>query len=278
MGMLIDFNKERLERILSDFSVATGININMVDENFNMLSERYQAHTKYCSYIQSFESGYKKCICSDKELLEKCRETKRVQFHVCHAGLVDVGVPILYADKIIGYLILGQMKRTEEFSNKLKNKDSLPLDINILKQYYDLLVLFDEERIKSVMNIALMFAKHLLLEKILFPVTNECVERTIYYINQNLSEPISIKKLSAAVGYSTSEIYKSFHKYHHCTVGDYLTKARIEYSTVLLFETDLSIEEISVKCGFSSAPYFSKKFKEINGISPLKFKKQIGAN
>ena len=276
--MLIDFNKQRLEKILSDFSVATGININILDENFNMLSERYQAHTKYCSYIQSFESGYKKCICSDKELLQRCKETKAMQFHVCHAGLVDVGIPILYADTIMGYLILGQMKKTEQFTNYIEENDSLPFDVNVLKDYYDLLVLFNEERITSVMNIALMFAKHILLEKILFPVTNECVERTIYYINQNLSEPLSIKKLSTAVGYSTSEIYKSFHKYHHCTVGEYMTKARIEHSIMLLFETDLSIEEISVKCGFSSAPYFSKKFKEINGISPLKFKKQIGAN
>lgn len=95
-----------------------------------------------------------------------------------------------------------------------------------------------------------------------------------FFISRNLSEPLSIKKISSATGYSPSELYKSFHKYHHCTVGDYITKSRVEYSSDLLLETDLSVEEISRKSGFSSAPYFSKKFREIKGIPPLKFRKQ----
>lgn len=278
MEMLIDFNKEKLDKVLTDFCVATGLNINITDENFNMLLERYNAHNKYCSYIQSLESGYSKCLCSDMELLQKCRETKRPQFHVCYAGLIDVGVPIIHADTIIGYLILGQMKKTEDFSHYLKKNNTLPLDTDTMKEYYDDLVLFDEKRITSVINIAIMLAKHILLEKLFYPVTNECVERTVYYINNNLSEPLSIKKLSSAVGYSASEIYKSFHKYHHCTVGEYITKSRVEYSATLLVETDLSMEEISRKSGFSNAPYFSKKFKEIKGIPPLKYRKQAGGN
>ena len=273
--MLIDFNKERLEQTLSDFSDAIGININITDENFKMLSNRYGSHNKYCSYIQSFDYGLDKCLCSDKELLIKCRETKKAQFHVCHAGLIDVGVPIIHSDTIIGYLILGQMKKTESFSRYLKNNDELFPNLENMKEYYDSLVLFDEKKITSIINIALMLAKYILLEKMLYSVKNKCVEQVVNYINQHISEPFSIKKLSAAVGYSGSEIYNSFHKYHHCTVGEYVTGCRIEYSTGLLHETDLSIEEISEKCGFSGASYFSKKFKEVMGVSPIKYRKQI---
>ena len=276
MKMLIDFNKDRLEKTLYDFCVATGININVTDENFNMFNVSYNGHNKYCAYIQTQASGLEKCLCSDMELLEKCKSTKTAQYHVCHAGLVDVGVPIMHADNVIGYLILGQMKKTPDFDRYLKKNFSLPLNVDTMKAYYDNLVLFDEERITSIINIALMLAKHILLEKMLYPVTNECVERTSYYINRNLSEPLSIKKLATAVGYSPSEIYKSFHKYHHCTVGEYITGERVKFAEGLLAETDLSMEQISGKCGFSNATYFSKKFKEINGISPLKFRKRLG--
>ena len=134
-----------------------------------------------------------------------------------------------------------------------------------------------KKRITSVINIALMLAKHILLEKMLYPVTNACIERTVYYISRNLSEPLSIKQLATAVGYSASEIYKSFHKYHHCTVGEYITQSRVEYAKGLLVETDFSMEEISGMCGFSNATYFSKKFKELSGVSPLKFRKQTGS-
>lgn len=275
--MLIDFNKEKLEKVLYDFCVATGININVTDEKFNMFNVSYNGHNKYCAYIQTHQSGLEKCLCSDMELLEKCKETKQAQFHVCHAGLIDVGVPIIHADTVIGYLILGQMKKMEDFDKYLKNNSSLPLDIDKVKGYYDDLVLYDEERIISVINIALMLAKHILLEKMLYPVTNACVERTVYYINHNLSESLSIKRLSLAVGYSASEIYKSFHKYHNCTVGEYITKSRVEFAKELLIETDFSMEEISGRCGFSNATYFSKKFKEETGVSPLKFRKKQGA-
>ena len=272
--MLIDFNKERLEETLSDFYAAIGVNINIADENFRMISERYSLNNKYCTYIQSLDNGREKCICSDKELLLKCRETKKAQFHVCHAGLIDVGVPIIHADTVIGYLILGQMKKTDDFFHYLKKNEAISENAKSMKEYYDELVLFDEGKITSIINIALMLAKYILLEKMLYSVTNDCVDRVVHYISENLSEPFSIKKLSAAVGYSSSEIYKSFHKYHHCTVGEYVTKSRIEYSCGLLMETDMSVEEISSRCGFSSAPYFSKKFKELMGISPVKYRKQ----
>ena len=272
MEMIIDFNKERLENTLSDFLNATGITINVTDESFNILTNRCSSHSKYCAYIQNLENGIERCMCSDKTLLERCRETKTAQYHECHAGLIDVGVPIIHADTIIGYLILGQMKKNTDFSKVLKEK--VLSDADILKKYYDELVLYDESKIKSVINIALMLAKHILLEKMFYPVTNACIEKCFHYINRHLSEHFSIKKLSSSIGYSTSEIYKSFHKYHNCTVGEYITKCRIDYSTSLLLETDLSVEEISVKCGFSSSPYFSKKFKEHFGISPTTYRKQ----
>ena len=44
--MLIDFNKERLEQTLSDFYAAIGVNINIADENFQMISDRYGLNNK----------------------------------------------------------------------------------------------------------------------------------------------------------------------------------------------------------------------------------------
>ena len=49
----------------------------------------------------------------------------------------------------------------------------------------------------------------------------------------------------------------------------YWKEKSIEYLT----KTDLSMDEISLKVGFSSASYYSKIFKKLKGISPLKYKK-----
>lgn len=271
--MLIDFNKEKLSKTLADFSDATGININLTDENFNMLNISYNTHNRYCAYIQNKEDGLKRCLRSDMDLLIECRQTKKPQFHVCHAGLVDIGVPIMHEDAILGYLILGQMKKNKVFSRNMKIIEELSLDEAKMKEYYDGLVTYDEKKTASIINIAVILAKYIFFEKMLYPVTNKCIEKATSYINANLSDSLNIQKISTGIGYSSSELYKSFHMYHHCTVGEYITKMRVEYSSVLLLETDLSVEEVSQKVGFSNAPYFSKKFKELKGISPLKFKK-----
>ena len=42
----------------------------------------------------------------------------------------------------------------------------------------------------------------------------------------------------------------------------------------LLAKTNLSIEEISQRVGFSSASYYSKMFKKQIGVAPLKYRKE----
>lgn len=65
-----------------------------------------------------------------------------------------------------------------------------------------------------------------------------------------------------------------FHTHFRCTVNQYVNKKRIAWSEQLLLSTDLSVEEISLTVGFSSASYYSKLFKNEKGISPLKFRQQ----
>ncbi len=83
----------------------------------------------YCHAIQNTEAGKKACFLSDACLLEKCKKSKKPQMHVCHAGLVDIVVPILYEDIIIGYIIFGQLKMENHFSAFENYIADLGLDI-----------------------------------------------------------------------------------------------------------------------------------------------------
>lgn len=52
----------------------------------------------------------------------------------------------------------------------------------------------------------------------------------------------------------------------------YIRSRRIAKACALLMETDLSISEIYVKCGFESANYFSRVFKIEMGMPPTVFR------
>jgi YesN/AraC family two-component response regulator len=53
----------------------------------------------------------------------------------------------------------------------------------------------------------------------------------------------------------------------------YINSLRVEKAKELLTKTDMSIGEISETVGINDIQYFSRMFNEIEGISPLKYKK-----
>ena len=272
--MLISYDINKIDKFLMDFYNSTGINMDLFKDDFTIVnSDSHSKNIRYCECIQQTKKGKKDCKNSDADLLEKCRETKTTQMHICHAGLVDIAVPIIYEDDIIGYIIFGQMKTSTNFEGVKKYIKELGLDTNTLEEYYKNIPFYDSNKIDSVSNIASILVKHLLLENMLKPNFDESIEKAIVYIEENLEDDLSVKKISKSINVSKSVLYKRFHQCFNCTISEFINIRRIEKSITLLLKTDLSMDEISRRTGFSSASYYGKLFKKEMGISPLKYKK-----
>lgn len=274
--MIINYDIEKINKSLQDFYNATGINMALLKSDFSYACEnrRHWEKNRYCKAIQNTKEGMKTCLESDAGLLEKCRETKTAQTHVCPAGLVDVAIPILYNDEIIGYILFGQMKPDEPFEGIENYAAKLGLDGTEMKGYYGEIQSFDSERIESVSNIASMFVKYILLESLL-KTGDDKVQRVVSYIEEALDNELSVRRIEKAVNLSKSVLYRMFHDNFGCTVSEYINKRRVEKSLPLLTGTDLPIEEISRRVGFSGASYFGRIFKEIKGVTPLKYRKRM---
>lgn len=52
----------------------------------------------------------------------------------------------------------------------------------------------------------------------------------------------------------------------------FIRNTRLEHATELLSETQLSICEIAISCGFSDTKYFSCCFHELYGMAPKNFR------
>ncbi len=270
--MIINYDVTKLNQVLSDFYNATGISIQLLKEDFSSFGLKVM-HNDFCAVIHASEQGRNACSECDKVLLERCKESKSAQMHVCHAGLIDIAVPIIYEDQTIGYIILGQMKKGNDFSRILKNVSHLPVDEAKLKQSFLLRPVFDEDKIKSISNLSVMLAKHILLENMLKPDFNPNIEKATSFINENLEKDLSIEYITKNTHISKNVLYKNFRQCFDCTVSEYINRKRVEKSVDLLLNTNMSIEEISEKMGFSSATYYTQNFKKIKGTTPLKFRK-----
>lgn len=272
--MTVEFDTHKIQAALQDFYNATGIDADLIKPDFTSACRSQQNRCLYCAKVQSTPAGLQACRSSDKLLLEKCAATAQAQDRVCHAGLVDVAIPILYNEQIIGYLIFGRMKSNLNFSSLKEYIAGLGLDTEEAKQAYAQLPFYDGARIQSVSNIATLICKYILLENMLRPNENDGVEKVSTYIRDNLEKPLSIQSIARGTGVSKTVLYKLFHQHFHSTVGSYIKTKRVERSLSLLTDTALSVEEISQRVGFSGASYYSKVFRSQMGVSPLQYRKK----
>jgi AraC-like DNA-binding protein len=94
------------------------------------------------------------------------------------------------------------------------------------------------------------------------------------WLENNLSKKIKIEDLAKDLNLHRAYLSQCFKKTYGMSPSDYLIRIRIREARHLLLETDLSIEMISYKLPFSSAGHFSRTFRSIMGLSPLKFRKE----
>ena len=57
--------------------------------------------------------------------------------------------------------------------------------------------------------------------------------------------------------------------------NEFLVKQRVECSAVLLKRTDWTLEQIAEVVGYSEQHYFSRQFRQVMGISPGAFRKEV---
>ncbi|MBO5784220.1 MAG: helix-turn-helix transcriptional regulator, partial [Clostridia bacterium] len=57
------------------------------------------------------------------------------------------------------------------------------------------------------------------------------------------------------------------------SIISYRNEMRLTMAKKLLIQTDLSVTDIAVKVGFSSASYFSELFTKRENISPVEYRK-----
>lgn len=268
--MLINYDTQKINEVLQDFYLATGVRIDLFSNDFLPISSSHNEICEYCRYIQSNDLCKSSCVSFDTVLLKKAQFSKKAELMVCPFGLANIAAPIMYRNEIIGFLFFGQMKMENSF-----NKDSINecLKKEVLLHHHSSLPYFSEEKVKSILNLAEMLISQILIANFIKPEQDEILQRAVDYIEKNINKDLSIYQISKSINVSKSVLYNKFHSHFKCTIGDYINSRRIEFSVNLLCNSTLSIEEVSQKSGFSSASYYTKIFKQQMGITPLKYKK-----
>lgn len=274
--MLINFNMERLDKLLYDFYSLTGFTISIWDAEFNQLSFQPKEMRGFCRYIKSSKNGNLRCFMSDKKICMEAAKTGKPATHCCHAGLIDTAVPIKFKDTVMGYMMFGQV--TDEKNKKLtatlkKLSRDLDLDYNTLNECYNELEFYDKEKIDAAANILKMATRYLWLSEYIEIGYNTTASQIDDYIRNHISENLSIKSICSDFGISKNKLYEISHEWFNMSIGDYISSVRIAEAKRLLSSTDYPISQIGAMVGIKDYNYFTKFFKTHVGYPPLKYRK-----
>lgn len=276
--MPINFNIEKLDKLLYDFYNITGLTISIWNAQFRQLSYQPKEMKSFCRIIKSSEKGNNRCYQCDKRLCTECAKTgKPVSAH-CHAGLIDTAIPIKFKNVIMGYIMFGQAvdKDSRGIETMLKKvSEELNLSLSDLRESYKELEIYDEERISSAANILKAATRYIWLSEYIEIDYNITATQIDSYIKTNIGTELSVSDICKTLGISKNHLYETSHKYFHTTIGEYIALARIEEAKQLLSFTKLPVSQISNMVGIKNYNYFTKFFKKYVGFPPLKYRRQL---
>lgn len=101
----------------------------------------------------------------------------------------------------------------------------------------------------------------------------QMIKDAIEYINEHYSQDIGVDEISSHASLSKYYFIKLFRNHTGLTPYEYLLNKRIAEAKVLLRETDMPMDKIAVKTGFSEATAFSRCFRRVTGLTPIAFRK-----
>lgn len=94
------------------------------------------------------------------------------------------------------------------------------------------------------------------------------------YLEQNFSERITLDELSKAFYINKYYLTRVFKEQYGMSITSCLTSLRITHAKQLLRFTDKTVEEIGMECGLGALHYFSRVFKEVEGVAPSVYRSQ----
>jgi len=92
------------------------------------------------------------------------------------------------------------------------------------------------------------------------------------FIQKNYESKITLGDIAAAGPVCRSKCCKLFGEYVGQTPNGYLTRYRIGKSCEMLRETNMSILEIAMACGFQNPSYFTQVFHKEFGMTPREYR------
>lgn len=105
---------------------------------------------------------------------------------------------------------------------------------------------------------------------------NAHLMRAIAIMEANIEDPVSPSLIAEELGISTRQLERLFVRFLNSTPKHYFMEMRLNRARNLLVQSEQSVTEIAMACGFQTTSHFSKVFRAHFGTSPVMQRAKLG--
>lgn len=235
--------------------------------------------TAFCRYIASTPDGYRRCVGCDQRALRDIQHTRKMKQYYCHAGLIEVALPVTENGRIIATILLGQMldesPREEQWQRVGKACAWYP-DIEELHQAFLRLKCISNQQINACAEIVHACVSEVRLAGIVASSNQDEMQRLTSYLDMHYDTDITVKSLCRELSIGKTRLYQLCKARQGKTVVQMVHERRMEAAKELLTTTNYPIQFISETVGILDFNYFSKVFKRFTGVTPSLYRRRGG--
>ncbi|MDD3926160.1 MAG: PocR ligand-binding domain-containing protein [bacterium] len=147
------------------FHRATGMTISFYSEAGENIFYPAEERCEVCHMIQSKPEGQRRCLLSDKQAAEQALRCGKPVSYTCHAGLIDVVVPVVVAGRKIGCFFSGQSLLASPtpvgYQDFISRTGDLGLDPDKLWEAYLKVPVVDAGRLDIALGLLGVICNHL---------------------------------------------------------------------------------------------------------------------
>lgn len=287
-----DYVRKIIGSIMNDYTNATDIACIYIDVEGKEQSPKYN-FTGFCQFMRSVPCFREKCHqCDLYGGIRSLKDPAKCCPYRCHAGLVDFSVPVVYENRLTGFIVAGQMSSQDERIQPIQEPTVLDED-SYEGKYLKRVPEYTYDEIMSAYRVLSMITacyfpydhcRRPAVPAIAAPgggrredMTAENrpeVRKAVEYIRRNLGGNLSLRSISEEVFLSESYLSKLFKKEMGMNLMEYINVCRVEEAERILQSSRLPVDAIGRQVGFRRPSYFCKIFKKITGTTPHAYRKQ----
>ena len=98
---------------------------------------------------------------------------------------------------------------------------------------------------------------------------NPHLARAVDLMRTHIEDPLSPVDIARDIGISTRQLERVFGRFLNTSPKKYYMDLRLERARLLLVQTEKSVMDVAIACGFESAGHFSRVYRASYGVTPM---------